>query len=70
MCPFILSFIHSFMPAFFSYGREEIGDEHCAGLPSENDDGHAASSREDHRAASDMREMSETPDDDSSKGND
>ena len=49
------------------YGREEIGDEHCAGPPSENDDGHAASSREDHRAASDMREKSETPDDDSSE---
>ena len=45
----------------------EIGDEHCAGSPSENDNGHAASSREDHRAASDMREKSETPDDDSSE---
>jgi hypothetical protein len=49
------------------YGREEIGDEQCAGPPSENDDGHAASSREDHRAASDMREKSETPDDDTSE---
>ena len=33
----------------------------------ENDDGHAALSREDHRAASNMREMSETPGDDSSE---
>jgi hypothetical protein len=45
------------------YGREEVGDEHCAGSSSEKDDGHAASSREDQRAASDMREKSETPDD-------
>ena len=56
-----------FNTARILYGREEIGDEHCAGLPSENDDGHAASSREDHRDASDMREKSETPDDDSSE---
>ena len=56
-----------FNTARILYGREEIGDEHCAGLPLENDDGHAASSREDHRDASDMREKSETPDDDSSE---
>jgi hypothetical protein len=30
------------------------------GMSSENDDGHAASSREVHSAASDMREKSET----------
>jgi hypothetical protein len=42
-------------------GREEGGDEHCAGMSSENEGGHAASSREDQRAASDMREKSETP---------
>jgi hypothetical protein len=46
---------------------QSFGDEHCAGLPLENDDGHAASSSEDHRDASDMREKSETPDDDSSE---
>jgi hypothetical protein len=56
-----------FLCAAFLYGREEIGDELCAGPHSENDDGHAASSREDHRAASNMREKSETPDDDSSE---
>ena len=49
------------------YGREEGGDDHCAGMSSENDDGHAASSREDQRAASDMREKSEAPDDDTSE---
>ena len=56
-----------FNTARILYGREEIGDEHCAGLPLENDDGHAASSREDHRDTSDKREKSETPDDDSSE---
>jgi hypothetical protein len=34
---------------------------------SKNEDGHAASSREDQRAAVDSREMSETPDEDTSK---
>jgi hypothetical protein len=58
---------------FFNTARRSIrkggiiGDEHCAGLPSENDDGHAASSREDHRDTSDKRKKSETPDDDSSE---
>ena len=36
-------------------------------ISSENEDGHAASSREDQRAASDAREMSETPDEDTSE---
>jgi hypothetical protein len=49
------------------FGREEGGDEHCTGISSENEDGHAASSREDQRAASDKREMSETPDEDTSE---
>ena len=36
-------------------------------MSTENEDGHAASSREDHRDASDTREMSETPDEDTSE---
>jgi hypothetical protein len=49
------------------YGREEGGEEHCAGLSSENDDDLAASSREEQSAASGMREKSETPDEDTSE---
>ena len=45
---------------------EEGGDVHCAGMSSDNEDGHEAS-REDQRAASDKREMSETPDEDTSE---
>jgi hypothetical protein len=33
-------------------------------MSSENEDGHAASSREDQRAASDTRKLSETPGED------
>jgi hypothetical protein len=36
-------------------------------MSSENEDGHAASSREDQRALSDMHEKSETPDEDASE---
>jgi hypothetical protein len=50
-----------YITARILYRREEGGDEHCTGVSSENEDGHAAWSREDQR---DMREMSETPDED------